>query len=178
MTQSKLIGTEAPPRARFADVAVNTGQPARTPFTYAVPPDMPLSAGQAVFVPFGPRVLQGIVLRLRSDSDVEQVRAINAVADAAPVLDQLHIDLVRWLSDAYLSPLWDCVAACLPTGYGQKAVTMVSPVDVPPLLPIYPKDAKILQFIAVHGRSTVESMRESLGRWRCRHLKGYKAKAI
>lgn len=163
MTQSKLIGTEAPPRARFADVAVNTGQPARTPFTYAVPPDMPLSAGQAVFVPFGPRVLQGIVLRLRSDSDVEQVRAINAVADAAPVLDQLHIDLVRWLSDAYLSPLWDCVAACLPTGYGQKAVTMVSPVDVPPLLPIYPKDAKILQFIAVHGRSTVESMRESLG---------------
>ena len=151
-------------RAQFAEVAVNTGQPSRTPFTYAVPADMSLSAGQAVFVPFGPRVLQGIVLRLTDESEIEQVRAINAVADAAPVLDVLHIELAHWLSDTYLAPLWDCVAACLPTGYGQKAVTMVSPVDVPPLLPVYPKDAKILQFIATHGRSTVESMRESLGR--------------
>ena len=124
---------------------------------------MPLRAGHAVFVPFGPRVLQGIVLRLRDHTDLDQVRAINAVADSTPVLDALHIELARWLSDTYLAPLWDCVATCLPAGYGQKAVTMVSPVDVPPLLPIYPKDAKILQFIASHGRSTVESMRESLG---------------
>ncbi|MEO6398123.1 MAG: primosomal protein N', partial [Tepidiformaceae bacterium] len=134
-------------------------------FTYAVPPEMTVLPGQAVFVPFGPRVLQGIVLGLRDDSAVEQVRAIAAIADPAPVLDQLHIELVRWLSDTYLAPLWDCAAACLPTGYGQKAVTMVSPVEIPPLLPIHPKDAKILQFVARHGRSTVESMREAIGQF-------------
>jgi hypothetical protein len=31
-------------------------------------------------------------------------------------------------------------------GYGQKAVTRVSPVDIPPLLPVYPKDQRILQY--------------------------------
>ena len=124
---------------------------------------MAVSVGQAVFVPFGPRVLQGIVLKLADEKDVDQVRPIQAIADLRPVLDQVHIELARWLSETYLAPLWDCVAACLPSGYGQKSVTMVSPVDVPPLLPVYPKDARVLQYIAEHGRVTTEALREAVG---------------
>jgi primosomal protein N' (replication factor Y) len=151
------------PAPRFADVAVNAAQPARQAFTYAVPLGMNLSNGQAVFVPFGPRILQGVVLRIGDESPVEDVRPIAAVADPDTVLDDVHIRLAQWLSETYLAPLWDCVAACLPSGYGQKAVTMVSPVDVPPLLPIYPKDRRILQHIAAHGRVTLDSLREAIG---------------
>ena len=149
--------------SRFADVAVNAGQPARIPFTYSLPDGVDVQVGQAVFVPFGPRVLQGIILGLKDEQDVGQVRPIQSVADLRPVLDDTHVALARWMSDTYLAPLWDCVATCLPSGYGQKAVTMVSPVDVPPLLPIYPKDAKILQYIAEHGRVTTEVLREAVG---------------
>ena len=148
---------------RFAEVAVNAGQPARQPFTYSVPDDVELRPGQAVFVPFGPRILQGIVLGIGEESSLQATRPISAIADPHPVLDAAHIELALWLSREYLAPLWDCVACCLPSGYGQKAVTMVSPVDVPPLLPIYPKDQKVLQYIAEHGRVSLETMRESIG---------------
>lgn len=151
---------ESPPR--FAEVAVNAGQPSRMGFTYTIPPGMPLALGQAVFVPYGPRILQGIVLAFPAESEVEDLREIQAIADPDPVLDATHIALARWLSTHYLAPLWDCVAVFLPHGYGQKPVVMVSPVDVPPLLPVYPQDQRILQHIAAHGRVTLESLREAV----------------
>jgi len=147
----------------FAEVAVNTGQPARRGFTYAVPPGMDPVPGQAVFVPFGPRVLQGIVLARTAESPVAEVRPIQSIADPEPVLDDAHVAVARWMSEAYLAPLWDCLAVSLPQGYGQKAVTMVSPVEVPPLLPIYPQDQRILRHIAEHGRVSLDSMREAIG---------------
>jgi len=155
----------APPQAggTFADVAVNSGQPSRQAFTYAVPEGMELCAGQAVFVPFGARIVQGVVLRVSGQTAVEAVRPVAAVADPEAVLDAAHIALAEWMCEEYLAPLWECVACCLPAGYGQKPVTMVSPVEVPPLLPIYPKDRAVLQYIAAHGRSPVEAIREAVG---------------
>ncbi len=95
---------------RFVEVAVNTGQPARQPFTYSVPEGVEVGLGQAVFVPFGPRILQGIVLALSDRTELDAVRPIASVADPVPVLDGVHIELARWMSAEYLAPLWDCVA--------------------------------------------------------------------
>ncbi|MEO8539856.1 MAG: hypothetical protein ABI577_08970, partial [bacterium] len=148
---------------RFAEVAVNAGQPARQPFTYSIPQELSVEVGNAVFVPFGPRILQGIVLSISDTTSLEAVRPIAALADELPILDPAHIALARWISEEYLAPLWECVACCLPSGYGQKAVTMVSPVDVPPLLPVFPKDQKILQYIGANGRVTLEELREHVG---------------
>jgi primosomal protein N' (replication factor Y) len=148
---------------RFAEIAVNSGQPARQAFTYAVPDGMLLSVGQAVFVPYGPRVLQGVVLGFQEISEVENVRPVAAVADPEAVLDGAHIALARWLAQTYLAPLWECIAVSLPPGYGQKSVTMVSPVEIPPLLPVYPKDRKILAFVGAHGRVSLEALREGVG---------------
>ncbi|MGE0598182.1 MAG: primosomal protein N' [Dehalococcoidia bacterium] len=167
MTSPRLFANdpaEVPvPGGRFVDVVVNAGQPARQPFTYSVPAGLEVAIGQAVFVPFGPRILQGVVVAEAETTSLDAVRPITAVADPDPILDTAHIALARWLSAEYLAPLWDCLACCLPSGYGQKAVTMVSPVDVPPLLPIYPKDRKILQFIAANGRASLEALREAVG---------------
>ncbi|GAB4320386.1 MAG: primosomal protein N' [Dehalococcoidia bacterium] len=149
---------------RFANVAVNSGQPTRQAFTYAVPPSMTVQAGQAVFVPYGSRVLQGIVLEFTGSAGVPGVRPLASVADPEPVLDEAHIALARWLSDRYLAPIWECVAVSLPAGYGQKSVTMVSPVDVPPLLPVDPADRRILQYVAKHGQVTLDELREALKR--------------
>jgi primosomal protein N' (replication factor Y) len=147
----------------FAEVAVNAAHPARTTFTYAIPGGMSVEAGLAVYVPFGARVLQGIVTALASSSAVEHIREIAAVADPEPILDEAHIALARWLSDTYLAPLWDCIAACLPSGFGERSVTMVAPVDVPLLFPPNPRDQKILQHLAAHGRVSVDALREAVG---------------
>lgn len=152
-----------PPGTVFAEVAVNAGQPARRPFTYAVPAGMQIEPGMAVFVPFGPRIVQGIVLRLSEQSDVEAVRPISAVLDPEPLLDAARTELALWVAEEYLAPLWECVACLLPAGFGQKPVTMISPVEVPPLLPVQPKEQAVLAYLAEHGRITLDELREAVG---------------
>jgi len=124
---------------------------------------MVVEPGTAVFVPFGPRVLQGVVLGLQGTPDLGKTRPIQAVADPHPVLDEAHIQLARWMADFYLAPLWECVSACLPSGYGQRPVAMVTPGNIPALLPVAPRDAKVLQYLAAHGRMTTEVLREGVG---------------
>ncbi len=142
---------------------MNSGQPALHPFTYARPEGMEVRLGQAVFVPFGNRVLQGVALAETDAPPVQEARPIEAVADPRPVLDGPHRALARRLSERYLAPLWDCVATCLPAGYGQRSVTIVSPVDVPLLLPVDPADQRLLQYLAEHGQTALDTLREALG---------------
>lgn len=148
---------------RLVDVAVNSGQPAMQPFTYRLPDGMSVSAGQPVFVPFGPKVLQGVVLGSATEAPNTSVREVQAAADDEALLDEVHIALARWMSETYLAPLWDCVAVCLPRGYGQKPVTMVAPVDIPPLYPVPPAEQRILKHLGEHGRTTLEHLREAVG---------------
>jgi len=147
----------------FVEVAVNSGQPARHPFTYARPEGMEVRLGQAVFVPFGSRLLQGIVLGETDTPPEQEARPVEAVADPEPVLDGPHRELARWLSDHYLAPLWECVTTCLPSGYGQRSVTVVSPVDVPLLLPSDPADQRVLRYLAENGQTALDTLRVALG---------------
>ena len=147
----------------FVEVAVNSGQPALHPFTYAHPEGLEVRLGQAVFVPFGSRLLQGIVLGETDTPPEQEARPVEAIADPQPVLDAAHRELAKWLSEHYLAPLWDCVTTCLPSGYGQRSVTIISPVDVPLLLPSEPGDQRVLQYLAENGQTALDALREALG---------------
>jgi primosomal protein N' len=48
----------------YVEVAVNSTVPHRRAFSYSVPEGMELQAGQAVYVPFGRRTLQGLVMEV------------------------------------------------------------------------------------------------------------------
>lgn len=147
--------------ARYAEVAVNAGQPLRMAFTYEIPAGLDVRTGQAVFVPYGGRELQGIVLATdTTPPDIAEIRAIGAIADEEPVLSGEHIALARWISARYLAPLWECVALMLPAGYGQKPLVTVSPVEIPPLFPVYPRDQQVLRYLAAHGQVTLDTLRK------------------
>lgn len=148
---------------QYADVCVNSGQPARRGFTYRVPAGMRIEPGQPVFVPFGPRILQGIVLGPGEPPEGVEARDIVSVADDEPLLDAAHLHLAAWMSERYLAPLWDCIAVCLPRGYGQKPVTMISPVDLPPLYPPDRVEQRVLRFIGGNGRTPLDTLREVVG---------------
>ena len=147
----------------LVDVAVNAGHPTRQTFTYRVPAELPVEPGHAVFVPFGSRILQGVVLGATETPPEAEVRDIQALADERRLLDEPRAAIARWMSDEYLAPLWDCVATCLPSGFGQRPVTMVSPVDVPPLYPTNPVDRRILRHLGEHGRTPLDVLREAVG---------------
>ena len=48
----------------YAEVSVNSPLAQRQTFSYAIPAGLAIDIGQAVWVPFGNKLLQGIVLEL------------------------------------------------------------------------------------------------------------------
>lgn len=110
----------------YAEVCVNSPAAGRQTFSYSIPSHLNVAAGHAVLVPFGEKTLQGIVLRLTAEPAVEQTRDISDIIDPIPLLSPEHIELARWISDYYLSPLFDSVALMLPPGFERKVLTFVS----------------------------------------------------
>jgi len=127
-----VTGEPAAPRAAwpYAEVAVDVpfdrpsrpfvnGRPARdATFHYAVPPELAeqVGAGHVVWVPFGRRRLQGIVVALRQSSPVEGNRDILGLTEPRPTLSAADIALARWLNAYYLAPFFECLRLFLPPG--------------------------------------------------------------
>ena len=110
----------------YAEVSVNSPIARRQTFSYTIPGSLSVDLGQAVWVPFGDKVLQGIVLELSQYPSVEQTREIIGVIDDSPLLSQARIKLARWLSEYYLCPLSDAIAPMLPPGFERKTTTFIS----------------------------------------------------
>ncbi len=111
---------------RYAEVSVNSPVARRRTFSYSIPDNLSVSTGQAVLVPFGERVLQGIVIALSSTPAVAETRDILSTIEPEPVLSLTQIKLAQWISEYYLSPLFDAVALFLPPGFARNTLTFLS----------------------------------------------------
>ena len=87
-------------------------------FTYAVPEDMAVGVGCRVLVGFGRnKTYLGVVARLHDQKpEGYEVKAIQQVMDAAPIVTERQLALWQWISDYYLSPIGDVYKAALPAG--------------------------------------------------------------
>jgi len=112
----------------FAEVAVNAAAPLRQTFTYRIRDGLPIEPGQAVYVPFGSRTLQGIVVERTDSASVAQTRDIANIIDVRPLLSPTHLQLARWLSEHYLAPLFDCISLMLPPGFKRRPLVMLRPL--------------------------------------------------
>jgi len=112
---------------RYAEVSVNSPAAQRRTFSYAIPQGLSIDIGQAVLVPFGDKLLQGVVLELSQFPSVEETRDIASIIDHHPLLSPHHVSLAQWISDYYLSPLFDVVALMLPPGFERRIITSICP---------------------------------------------------
>ncbi len=96
----------------------------RRSFCYAVPPD--IMVGHAVWVPFGPALLQGVVLELTEYPSVEDTREAAGLIDPRPIISPPRVELARWVSSNYLSPLFDAVALMMPPGFERRVLTFLT----------------------------------------------------
>ena len=109
----------------YAEVSVNSPIAQRRTFSYAIPSGLSIEVGQAVWVPFGEKLLQGIVLELTRYPAVEETREVAGIIEPHPILSPSQVLLARWLSEHYLSPLFDAVALMLPPGFERRVVTFI-----------------------------------------------------
>src|SRR4029077_616201 len=90
--------------------------PLRTTFTYRVPDalDEPLVTGARVVVPFRNRSMLGVVLGRGDSSDAAALKDVAEILDAVPALSSRLVELGRWISNYYLSPIGETLRAMLP----------------------------------------------------------------
>lgn len=98
-------------------------------FDYLCPSHLPLpQVGMRVLVPFGHRLLMGVVVGLIAQADsqvpMDKLRSIKQMIDDMPIIDGQMIQLANWLSHYYHHPLGDVYSVMLPTLINQgKPIT-------------------------------------------------------
>ena len=112
----------------FAEVCVNAAAPIRQTFTYSVPDHLTVLPGQVVYVPFGSRTLQGVVMEITETPTYADARDVTDVVDPRPLVSPERLALARLISDHYLAPLFDCVALMLPPGSRERPLTLIEPL--------------------------------------------------
>jgi primosomal protein N' (replication factor Y) len=106
----------------YVQIAVNVPRVSGV-FHYHCPPDLEgrLKPGHLVLVPFGPRIVQGVVLGHVDEPEVPETKAVDMLLDEEPVLTLLQLQLAQHLSESCLAPLAACVNLMLPPGIGELA---------------------------------------------------------
>ena len=90
-----------------------------------------ISFGLLVVVPFGNKIVQGIVVSLGTAPpfDVTNYKYVESILDPHPVLTKPQLDLAHWLSKKYYTNIVDCVVMMLPQGLSQRVDYVYKLVD-------------------------------------------------
>ena len=151
----------------YAEVAVNAPLAHPRTFTYSIPSDIPVSVGYAVWAPFGPRLLQGIVFALSDYSPVPETKDIDQVIGTRPLLSYPQVELARWIAEHYVVSYFDAASLMLPPGFERKVLTFVEPN---PRVPEYvfdslpPQQQEIMTFLQEKGRTNVKDVPRIAGK--------------
>jgi primosomal protein N' (replication factor Y) len=153
----------------YAEVAVNSPG-SRSTFCYAIPPGLNISAGQAVWVPFGSRVIQGIVLRLSDEPAVEETKEIAGIVADFPLLSPIQIKLAQWISEHYFAPPFDALALMLPPGFERRAITCFQLTDSQVDLPLTPEQRQVLHIMREKNKTSLSELEKAIGKRKARQI--------
>ena len=149
----------------YAEVCVNAPAAQLRTFSYSVPSHLAIEVGQAVWVPFGQKYLQGIVVELTDKPAVEKTRDIADIIDPQPLLSTAQIALARWLADYYLSSMFSALALMLPPGFERRVLTYFTPAkteyDIGKLGEV---QQKIVRLAERNGKIALKELEKSLGK--------------
>jgi len=144
---------------------VNSPGAQRRSFCYAVPPD--IMVGHGVWVPFGPALLQGVVLELTEYPSVEDTREVAGLIDPRPIMSPPQVELARWVSSNYLSPLFDAVALMMPPGFERRVLTfltLASHTSESSISWLNPDQRALLNLVGRKGKVEVRAVEKALGK--------------
>ena len=153
---------------KYAEVAVDAPTGVGRLFSYSIPEDAPVAPGQLALVPFGPRVLQGIVFEISDAPQVAETRPISEILLPQPVLDETRIALARWIGEHYVCSPFEAAAPMLPPGSRvQSRVELSVPPEVQDLEAAAnsERQLRILREVQRLGTADLERLVSNLGEW-------------
>ena len=151
---------------RYAEVAVDAPVGYSRTFSYSIPDGIRIEPGQLVWVPFGRRILQGVVMELASSPQVEVTRDILQAVEPGRLLDDTALSLARWIASYYLCSLYDALALFLPPGFKAQVRSRILPrsVESPDDQALKPASRDALAALAQQGRMSEADFAKVLGR--------------
>ena len=114
---------------RYAEIAVDSIATLHSTFSYSIPSLMKLLPGQIVLVPFGARVIPGVVMKLVDNPQVSETRDIINVLEEFPTLSQIELDLALWISKYYFCNLFESLKLMFPPGFRIKSKRILSIIN-------------------------------------------------
>ena len=159
------MGEPTPAAMAFAEVAVDSpAAPGRT-FSYSIPDGLGVVPGHLVRVPFGRRTLGGLVMSLAELPQVAETRPILNTTGDGPVLTAVQLQLARWVSDYYVSPLFEAAAPMLPPGQRlrQRARLSIGAAMAEGQPQLSPLQTRIVDYVRRNGSVDIERLVRSMG---------------
>jgi primosomal protein N' (replication factor Y) len=152
---------------KYAEVAVNSPIAQRRSFCYSIPPELKIDIGQAIWVPFGSKILQGIVVKVSDYPSFELTKEISGLITSFPLLSSAHLEVAFWLNKHYLSPLFDAVALMLPPGFERRLATFLQllsqHVD---LSQLSPEQIEVIRLLESKDRVDIRELERKFGKKR------------
>jgi primosomal protein N' (replication factor Y) len=153
----------------YAEVAVPVA--VRKTFAYTVPSPLrhKLQAGSRVLVPFGRKVLTGIVVAVSNERPAGdfKLKALHELLDESPLLQPELIATALWIADYYFTYPGEVLRTLFPAGshasgiqrvrLSAKAKTLLTGGLRPPGL--RPQEDSVLEILAKHGPMTLEELK-------------------
>ena len=150
----------------YAEVAVDAPIASDRTFSYSIPSGFSIDPGQLVWVPFGRRIAQGIVVELSQVPQVDVTRDILQPVEPSPLLSSTALALAQWISRYYLCARFDSLSLFLPPGFKSQVRSQVSPGATPPAesAALNPQTQEALENLAKKGRLSEGEFVKLLGR--------------
>ncbi|MBF2051499.1 MAG: primosomal protein N' [Leptolyngbya sp. IPPAS B-1204] len=150
VAESHLIYSDASLPQRWIEVLVDCPG-AQGLYTYSVPPDLPVQAGDVLSVPFGVQQVGAIAIRwvdqLPVDLDPSAVRPIADVVSPG-FFPPTYWTLLQRVAEYYRTPLMQVIRIALPPGLlarSQRRIRLLTPPNQAPLF--HPAAQRILELL-------------------------------
>jgi primosomal protein N' (replication factor Y) (superfamily II helicase) len=167
----------------FADILTSAASWNPEPLlTYAVPSELEgeLVAGQLVAVPYGERLVEGLIWSLHNQPpEDEELRPIATLLDPSPALLPHQRALAEWLATYYISPLAQVALMMLPPGLMQRSKMVLQLIDVDAAANLAEQASEAGQFtrlraliglLLAEGTLDIELLKEMLGPKKAREV--------
>jgi primosomal protein N' len=140
-------------------------------FTYTLPPQWQttLHPGWRVLAPFGRKKITGLIVRTDDHCNIANPKPIAEPLDAFAVIPPDLMRLAEWMSDYYMTPIGQVIAAMLPPGIDRETVTMIRLVqdigefEIQQVQKKKPLLAKILRALFVYHDQPLKKLQKRVG---------------
>ncbi|MGC8653696.1 MAG: primosomal protein N' [Candidatus Kryptoniota bacterium] len=147
---------------KFCDIAFPI--PVHREFTYSVPEEFrdAVVKGVRVVASFRKKLMTGVVVGLKDESDLTEIKPISDVLDSEPVYSEEMMKLTKWISDYYLASWGEVLKSAMPAGMSVTSETVVTLLK-DKFDEKNPTRRKILELLANKGPLTLKKLKGELG---------------